>query len=66
LPSLSSKKGKDDVAATVEDVERVQEDLDATFQGAVARAVKKVEEKEVVEPPTMDVCIIIIVNLDIC
>ena len=65
MPSLSSKKSKDDVAATVEDVERPQEDLDATFQETVSRAVKKVQEKEVVEPPTMDVCVIIILNPNI-
>jgi len=54
LPSLSSKKGKDDSPAVVEDVEKVQEDIDAAFQETVDRAVKKLEIKEEIEAPTMD------------
>ncbi|KAG8859628.1 Chitin synthase, class 2 [Serendipita sp. 411] len=54
LPSLSSKKGKDDAPATVDDVEKVQEDIDAAFQETVDRAVKKLEIKETIEEPTMD------------
>lgn len=52
---MSSKKGKDDAPPTIEDVEKVQEDIDAAFEETVGRAVKKIEEKEVVEQPTMDV-----------
>ncbi|KAG8830026.1 Chitin synthase, class 2 [Serendipita sp. 399] len=54
LPSLSSNKGKDDAPATVEDVEKPQEDIDIAFQETVDRAVKKPEAKEVDERPTMD------------
>lgn len=53
LPSVASKKGKDD-AAVVEDTQRKQEDLDAHFKETVTRAVTKLEVKEVVEKPTMD------------
>jgi hypothetical protein len=55
LPSVSSKKGKDDSPAVVEDIEKVQEDIDAAFQETVDRAVKKLIIKEEVEQPTMDV-----------
>jgi chitin synthase len=55
LPSVSSKKGKDDSPAVVEDVEKVQEDIDAAFKETVDRAVKKLDIKEEIEPPTMDV-----------
>ena len=55
LPSLSSKKGKDDAPAVVEDIEKVQEDIDAAFQETVDRAVKKLEVKEEIEKPNMDV-----------
>jgi chitin synthase len=55
LPSLSSKKGNDDSPAVVEDVEKVQEDIDAAFQETVDRAVKKLQIKEEPDVPTMDV-----------
>jgi len=58
LPSLSSKKGKDDAPAVVDDVEKIQEDIDASFHDTVDRAVKKLEVKEEVEQPTMDVRIL--------
>lgn len=48
------KKGKGDAPDTVEDVEKVQEDLDSAFQETVQRAMKKLEVKEEVEQPTMD------------
>ena len=54
LPSVSSKKSKDDSAAVVEDTMKVQEDIDAAFKETVTRAVTKVEVKEEVEKPTMD------------
>ena len=37
LPSVSSKKGKTEDAAVVQDTERVQEDLDAVFKETVKR-----------------------------
>ena len=54
LPSVSSKKSKDDSAAVVEDTMKVKEDIDAAFKETVTRAVTKVEVKEEVEKPTMD------------
>ncbi|CCA69341.1 related to chitin synthase [Serendipita indica DSM 11827] len=54
LTVVSSKKGKGDAPDTVEDVEKVQEDLDSAFQETVQRAMKKLEVKEEVEQPTMD------------
>ena len=54
LPSISSKKGKDDEGAVVEDTAKLQEDVDAAFKETVTRAVTKVSTKEVVEKPTMD------------
>jgi len=53
LPSVSSKKGKDE-AAVVEDTTKNKEDLDAHFKETVTRAVTKLEVKEVPEKPTMD------------
>jgi chitin synthase len=55
LPSVSSKKGKDEEAAVVDDMHKVQEDIDSAFKETVNRAVAKVEKKEEVEKPTMDV-----------
>jgi len=57
LPSVSSKKGKDEDAAVVEDVHKVQEDIDYAFKETVNRAVAKFDRKEEVEKPTMDVSI---------
>lgn len=59
LPSLSSKKGKDDAPAVVEDTEKIQEDIDSAFKETVERAVKKLEVKEEVEKPTMDVSVLV-------
>ena len=57
LPSVKSKKGKDEDTAVVEDMHRAQEDIDSAFKETVNRAVAKLEVKEEVEKPTMDVCI---------
>lgn len=57
LPSVSSKKGKDE-AAVVDDVHKVQEDIDSAFKETVNRAVAKMDKKEEVEKPTMDVGIL--------
>ncbi|KAI0082452.1 glycosyltransferase family 2 protein [Panus rudis PR-1116 ss-1] len=54
LPSVSSKKAKDQETAVVEEATRNKEDLDAHFKETVTRAVTKLETKEVVEKPTMD------------
>lgn len=54
LPSVSSKKGTDDSPAVVEDMEKPQEDIDASFRETVDRAVKKIEVKDEPEKPTMD------------
>jgi chitin synthase len=54
LPSVASKKTKDQAEAVIEDTERTREDLDATFTETVNRAVTKIETKESVEKPTMD------------
>lgn len=54
LPSVSSKKSKEDAAPVIEDTMKVQEDVDAAFKETVTRAVTKVENKEVAEKPTMD------------
>jgi len=54
LPSVSSKKGKDEEPAVVEDTTREQGDLDDQFKETVQRAVTKLVVKEVVEKPTMD------------
>ncbi|EJD01146.1 chitin synthase [Fomitiporia mediterranea MF3/22] len=54
LPSMTSKKGKEEDGPVVEDTTRLQEDVDAVFKETVTRAVTKVETKEVVEKPTMD------------
>ena len=58
LPSVSSKKGKDQEAAVVDDVHRVQEDIDSAFKETVNRAVAKIETKEEIEKPNPDVGIL--------
>ena len=55
LPSVSSKKGKEDQAAIVDDITRVQEDVDVAFKETVQRAVTKVKSEETFEKPTLDV-----------
>lgn len=55
LPSASSKKGKEDQPAVVEDVTRVQEDLDSVFKETVQRAITKVKVEDKPEKPTQDV-----------
>lgn len=55
LPSVSSKKSKEDQPAVVDDVTRVQEDVDVAFKETVQRAVTKVKSDDVVEKPTVDV-----------
>lgn len=54
LPSMTSKKGKEEDGAVVEDTTKLQEDVDAAFKETVTRAVTKVESKEEIEKPTMD------------
>ncbi|KAI6164829.1 glycosyltransferase family 2 protein [Pisolithus thermaeus] len=54
LPSVSSSKAKDADAPIVEDIHRIQEDVDAAFKETVTRAVTKLEVQEAVEKPTMD------------
>ncbi|KAI0824731.1 glycosyltransferase family 2 protein [Trametes gibbosa] len=54
LPSVSSKKTKDEDAGVVVDTARAKEDLDAAFKDTVTRALTKIETKEVIEKPTMD------------
>lgn len=53
LPSISSKKGKEE-AAVIEDVAKVQEDVDAAFKETVQRAVTKVKTVEAAEKPSQD------------
>ena len=50
-------KGKDEGTAVVEDMHKVQEDIDSAFKETVNRAVAKLDKKEEVEKPTMDVSI---------
>ncbi|KAG8923114.1 Chitin synthase, class 2, partial [Tulasnella sp. 408] len=54
LPSVSSKKPGGAGPAVVEDVEKVQEDIDAAFKETVTRAVAPLVKKEVVEKPNAD------------
>lgn len=54
LPSVSSKKPGGEGPAVVEDMEKVQEDIDAAFKETVTRAVAPLVKKETVEKPTMD------------
>jgi hypothetical protein len=39
----------------VDDIEEPQEDIDLTFKGTVTRAVSKIDAKEVIEKPSLDV-----------
>ena len=55
LPSVSSKKKGEDAPPEVEDVEKIQEDIDASFKETVNRAVKKLDKVEAEEKPTADV-----------
>lgn len=54
MPSVSSTKSKDASAPVVEDMHKVQEDVDAAFKETVTRALTKISVKEVVEKPTPD------------
>jgi hypothetical protein len=54
LPSVSSSKGKNGEAPVVQDMERMQEDLDAVFKETVNRAMTKIEARDVLEKPSMD------------
>ncbi|KAH8093838.1 chitin synthase, partial [Phellopilus nigrolimitatus] len=54
LPTLKSKKGREEDGPVVEDTTKLQEDVDAAFKETVTRAVTKVEVKEENEKPTMD------------
>jgi chitin synthase len=53
LPSVSSSK-RADAAPVVEDMTKIQEDVDAAFKETVTRALTKVVSKEVIEKPTLD------------
>lgn len=54
LPSVSSKKKKDEDEVVIEDTAKVQDDVDAAFKETVTRALAKIVKKEEVEKPTMD------------
>jgi len=54
LPSISSKKGKEDAPAVVDDIEKNQADIDVAFKETVDRAVMKLDKKEEREKPTLD------------
>jgi len=54
LPSVSSKKKAGNEPAVVEDKAHVQEDVDSAFKETVTRALAKIDNKEVVEKPTLD------------
>ncbi|KAG8983152.1 Chitin synthase, class 2, partial [Tulasnella sp. 427] len=54
LPSVSSKKASGAGPAVIEDVEKVQEDIDAAFKETVTRAVAPIVKKESVEKPNLD------------
>ena len=60
---MSSKK-KGDAPAVVDDVAKIQEDIDSAFQETVGRAVAKVKTVETVDKPTMDVrhCVLFLVS----
>ncbi|KAL0959110.1 hypothetical protein HGRIS_014407 [Hohenbuehelia grisea] len=53
LPSVQSHGGGSE-APVVEDVTKIQEDVDAAFKETVTRALTKNDTKEVPEKPTMD------------
>ncbi|PWN35460.1 putative chitin synthase 1 [Meira miltonrushii] len=55
LPTVDTKKDKPgQEAGTVEEIEREQADIDATFKQVVSRAIAPVVRTEVIEKPTMD------------
>jgi chitin synthase len=54
LPSVSTKKGKTG-ADVVEDVIKTDDERENAFKEIVKRAVTKLEVKQTVEKPTMDV-----------
>ncbi|KAF8213579.1 chitin synthase [Mycena galopus ATCC 62051] len=54
LPSVSSNKAAGADGPTVEDMTHVQEDIDATFQATVTRALTKRRSKEATEKLTLD------------
>lgn len=54
LPTLKSSKEKTEEAATVQDVVRTEEDLDANFKTVVGRAISAWDAVEVRERPTED------------
>lgn len=54
LPSVQSSKEKTEEAATVADVVRTEEDLDANFKAVVGRAISAWDAVEVRERPTED------------
>ncbi|KAF8583565.1 glycosyltransferase family 2 protein [Ramaria rubella] len=54
LPSVSSKKGKEDQPAVVEDLTKAQEDVDVAFKETVKRALTKIKSEETREKPTID------------
>ncbi|GJJ07586.1 Chitin synthase, class 7 [Clathrus columnatus] len=54
LPSVSSKKMKEDQQMVVEDVARVQTDVDELFKETVQRAITPIKTTEVHEKPTQD------------
>jgi len=58
LPTVSSKKGKDEEAAVVDDMHKTQEDIDSAFKETVNRAVARMNKKEEVDKPNMDVGIL--------
>lgn len=54
LPSVSSKKTKEDQQMVVEDVARIQQDVDDLFKETVQRALTPLKVVEVKEKPTQD------------
>ena len=53
LPSVKATKGKEG-EKVVEDMARMQEDLDAVFKETVTRALTKLDTTEAPEKPTLD------------
>ena len=54
LPSVSSKKGKEDAAAVIEETEKTADDLEASFKETVQRAMTVQKVDEVQEKPSQD------------
>ena len=54
LPSVSSKKGKEDAAAVIEETEKTADDLEASFKETVQRAMTVIKVDEVAEKPNQD------------